>query len=1078
MKPEKSTLAPPLRLDLVNQCLWRGTQMVTLTPKAFTVLRYLMDRPGQLVTKEELLNAAWPEVYVSDAALKVCIRRLRQSLGDASQVPRFIETIPWRGYRFIGHISQAPAPRGQAGERSARQSKNRLRPQSQGQSAAVKKPRAKTVNQRPGAQFSSPGTKGSHAGKETDDQRPEASSSPSQAFNFRSQVPPSPLVGRESVLAQLHSLLSSLLQGERHTIFITGEPGLGKTAIVEAFLAGLNHDPRITVAYGQCVEHYGTGEPYLPILEALEHLCRLAGHEHLVALLNRYAPMWLMQMPALISISERKRLHRELQGTTHDRMLREIAEVFTLMTADKPLVLVIEDLHWSDAATLNLLSFLTRGQHSPRLLLIGTYRADNVTHSDHELLRLVRELSAHGLGEVIPLDFLDEAAILAYLETRFPGSPFLAQLAQALHQRTEGNPLFMVNVVEHLLARRFLCYTDGRWQLCGTLADIQTHIPGSVQAMIDMQAERLTSEEQQILEAASIAGRQFSAAAVAAAMSIPIPTVEEHCTKLARQLHFLQSSDASEWPNGIVSQQYAFIHSLYQSIFYQRIPAGKRAQLHYRIGLQEEQAYTGQTEQIAGELAVHFERGHDFRRAVQYHHRAAETALERYAYREAIAHLTVGLDLLKGIPDSAQQEQQEIVLCSTLGAALTATEGYASIAVERIYSRAYTLWQHAGEISQPFPILLGLWNFSAARADLVTALTQAQQLLALADTAQDSLLLSRAHNALGATLFWQGNLLAAQQHYEHSSTVYDPRCSTSANFVHDPGVLALSSLSVIFAHRGKASQARTRAQEALTLAQQHEHPYSLALARCHVAAMHQVNQDFAAAEEMATAGMRLSDKSGFPYCLACSTIQHGWARAMQSKGRDGIEQIRQGISAYQATGAVLWRAYFLALLAEAQFVAGHTSECFQTITEGLTLAQAHGQLLPLADLYRLKGILTLQEVKQMANHKSQSGAQDCERATGFSSPPATSLTPLPPNEREQEAEGYLLRAVDIAHAQHAKSLELRATISLSRLWYHQGKREIARHTLAPFFADVNTDRKMVAWHEAQELLAALSSSSA
>ena len=1011
MKSEKPSPASSLRLDTVNQCLWSGTRNITLTPKAFLVLRCLMDRPGQLVTKEELLNTAWPEVYVSDAALKVCIRRLRQALGDESQVPRFIETIPWRGYRFIGTVDQQPEENGQQSVTTqSRTQQKRLHTLSQrhmpGQRQAPTRPGAARLPLIPRQDHKSASLLTPH--------------SLTSAFAAAPTAAPY-VVGRDNILSQIHSLLPLLLQGKRQIVFLTGEPGIGKTAVVDAFLARVFADVRFWTVSGQCIERYGTGEPYLPILEALERLCRLPGNARLIAILRQYAPMWLVQMPTLISATEQKRLRRTLQGTSSDRMLREFADALTHLTAEKPLVLSIEDLHWSDSATLDLLSFLTRRHQHSRLLFLGTYRPGVVTENEHPLPSLIRELSTHEECYRIPLGLLDAEAVLTYVTSRFPAGDFLPTLARAVYQRTEGNPLFMVNVVEYLLAQGILRQEHGRWQLHAEGTDIHAIVPTNVQQLLEMQIDRLPANEQQMLEVASVAGMEFSAATVAAALDIPIPTAEEHYTKLTRRFHFLRSLDVSEWPDGTVAQQYAFIHSLYQQVFYQRIPAGKRTQLHARIGQQQELAYGAQAAQIAVELAMHFERGRDFRRAVQYRHHAAEMALQRYAYREAIEHLTIGLELLKATPSSEERVQQEIVICSALGAALTTTQGYASVAVKRTYSRAHALWQHAGITYQPFPVLLGLWGFSQVRAELATALTQAQQLLELANAAQDPLLLSRAHNALGATLFWQGNLVAAKQHYEDSSAIYDPSLTLSADCVHNPGVISLSSLSVIFAYCGDVTQAHRRATEALTLIQQHEHDYSLALARCHIAAMHQVSRDFSATQEMATTAMALATEKGFPYCLACSTIQYGWARAMQTRGREGIEQLSQGIAAYQATGAALWQAYFLSLLAEAQLVAGQTSACLHTVTEGLTLAQARGQLLAEADLYRIKGDLLL----------AQKGRSQKLR------------TPDP----QIEAEGYFLRSLEIARAQQARTLEFRVAIRLGRLWRHRGKIDLARQTL-------------------------------
>lgn len=1046
MKPGKHPPAFSLRLDMINQCVWRGQQSVSLTPKAFRVLRYLMDRPGQLVTKEELLNAAWPQVYVGEAALKVCIRRLRQTLGDESHEPRFIETVPWRGYRFIGAIGNAEA-------QTVRNSESTVQSP---QSTTVHNLKAKTQRS---ALHVSRSTFHVQSTKLKVPAPPPQPQTPKWEAHSTLRAPHAvEPIGRGPELTFINKLLDSTFASERHTLFLTGEPGIGKTTVIEAFLAQTAADARCWTVAGQCIEHYGAGEPYLPLLVALEQLCRLPGNEALLASLRQYAPMWLVQMPTLTSAVEHKRLQRLLQGTTQERMMREFAELLSHLTMEKPLVLVIEDLHWSDTATVDLLAFLTQ-QHSPsRLFIIGTYRPDYVTDSALPLPRLVRELSTHGQCHCIALGFLDEAAVGTYVTRRFPTCAFLPTLTRAVYKRTDGNPLFMVNMIEYLLAQGVLRQEQGQWQLHTELADVHTLIPTNVQQLIEMQIDRLSPDDQHFLEAASVAGMEFSAAAVAAALDAPIPVVEERYTKFARRFHFLRTLGAGEWPNGTVAQQYAFIHSLYQSIFYQRIPAGKRAQLHCRIGQQEEQAYGKHAPQIAVELAVHFERGRNFQRAVHYRRHAAETALQRYAYQEAIEHLTIGLELLKPLPPSDERMQQEISFCSALGTALTATQGYASVAVERTYSRAYSLWQQAGKVTQPFSILLGLWGFANVRADLHTALTIAHQLLETAQTAQNQLWRSLAHNALGSTFFWLGNLSAAQQHYGQSLALNDPAHLVSADFVDTPGVIALSSLSVVFSHLGNFTQAQAYANQALTLAKEQEQHYSLALAQCHIAALHQGRRDFSATQEIAAAGMALSSDKGFPYCLACSTIQHGWARAMLTDGREGIEQIQQGVAAYQATGAVLWQGYFLALLAEAQLIAGQTTECLRTLIDGLTCSEVRGQLIPQAWLYRIKGELLL--AQESKKQKAKIKNQKLEGPT----PHSAFRTP------HSEAEAYFRKAIDIAHAQHAKAIELRAAICLSHLWQQQGKDELAQQLLTPLCEQFDHSQDTADLREAREIL--------
>jgi len=349
-------LFPPFRLDPQNEQLWRAKRLVTLKPKAFAVLRYLVERPGQLVTKDALLAALWADVHVGDAVLKVCLRDIRAALKDNAKAPRFIETIHGRGYRFLPAVTTQPVP---------------------------------------SSQFSVVST------DKTKMQNPQlATGSWRLATN---------LVGREEDLAQLHGWLARALNGERQVVFVTGEPGIGKTTLVEAFLHGLESriqtpeseeqrrsvtgqtlDVQLWIGRGQCLEQYGAGEAYLPVLEALGQLCRDPGNRGVLETLNRYAPTWLSQMPALLSEPELKALRRRAGGATQERMLREMAETVEALTADHGLILWFDDLQWSDYATLDLISYLARRSQPARLLLLGAYRPIDVILNEHPL-KLVKQ---------------------------------------------------------------------------------------------------------------------------------------------------------------------------------------------------------------------------------------------------------------------------------------------------------------------------------------------------------------------------------------------------------------------------------------------------------------------------------------------------------------------------------------------------------------------------------------------------------------------------------------------------------------------------------------------------------------
>ncbi|MBI3801082.1 MAG: AAA family ATPase [Deltaproteobacteria bacterium] len=1000
-------------LDRIGEQLWHRTQLLPVRRKPLAVLRYLVEHAGEMVTKEALLDAVWPSVQVSEGVLTVDIREVRKVLGDDARVPRFIETVHGRGYRFIGKVvsSQYPVASGR-------------------NSAA------------------------SHQQLTTDNW---------QLITH--------LVGRETELAQLHRWLEKALHGERQIVFVTGEPGIGKTTVVEAFLESLapgvqgltsehvqgsrfkgqhiflstQHSalstcdsspqpltPSLWIGRGQCIEQYGAGEAYMPVLEALGRLGREPSGRRLVALLRQHAPLWLTQLPALLTAAEREQLQREVQGATRERMLRELAEALAALTAEHPLVLVLEDLHWSDVSTLELLSVLARRQDPMRLLVIGTYRPVEMLGTGHPLRAVKQELHLHQQCEEQRLGFLTEAHVAEYLTVRLGvgavREPSRQKLACGIHRRTDGNPLFMVNVVNYLLAQG---------ELPESLERIQVEVPESIQQMIENQIDRLSPEEQRRLEVASIVGADFSAAAVAAGLETATGEVEGYCTGFVRREQFLRANGVSEWPDGTVAARYSFLHALYQEVLYQRVPAGQRMALHRGIGERLERAYSNRTQEIAAELAVHFARGREYGKAIQYLHQAGENAIRRSAHREAILHLTKGLELLKTLPNTPERTQQELTLQIALGASLITTKGYAAPEVESTYSRARELCQQVGETSQLFPALRGLWVFYLVQAKLHTARELGEQLLSLAQRAHDSALLLETHRPLGTTLFHLGELTPARAHLEQGIALYNPQQHRSHAFLYgqDPGVISRSYAIFALWFLGYPDQAWQRLHETLTLAKELSHPFSLALALFFAAVAYQLRREGQRVQEQAEEAITLCTGHEFPFWLAKGTILRGWALAEQGQGEEGIVQIRQGLAAYRAIGSELWRPYYLALLAEAYGKVEQPKEGLRVLAEALDAVDKTGERFYAAELYRLKGTLTL---KQSEVRGPQSGVPNTQH-------------PTPSTHAEAEAEAYFVKAIDIARYQKAKSLELRATVSLSRLWQQQGKKAEARQVLAEIY---------------------------
>ena len=597
------------RLDEVNECLWHDTKAIQLRPKAYAILKYLLERPNVLVTKQQLLEDVWPNTFVTDAVLKDGISQLRDALGDDARAPQFIETAHRRGYRFIAEVEEV------------------------------------TEQAIP-----------SHV--------PDASSSVPR-FTTYPQIQKASstgvtILGREDALALIRAWLEKAREADSQIVFVTGEAGIGKTTLVDAFLeqsSALN----LLIARGQCLEQYGAGEAYLPLFDSF---CRLAQAHgpRITDVLRRHAPSWLVEMPGLTSEAERDSMRQKNQGVTRERMLREIAEAIEALTVDTPLILVLEDLHWCDYSTLDLISYLARRREAARLLLIGTYRPVEVIVTEHPLRDVQRELQLHKLSHELPLDYLTEKAVAEFLALKFPAHRFPSRFAKMIHQRTEGNPLFMVNVVEYLVHETIIANLDGAWTLRGDLDEVELEVPESLQHMIEKHIERLTSEEQRILEGASVVGMDCSVVAMSAGLAEDVVHIEEVCDRLARRHHFLLPAYLAELPDGTITPRYRFMHSLYLNVLYRRVAPTRRSQIHGRIGARGEAIYGDRVGEIAAELAVHFEQSRDLSRVVKYLQMAAENAAQRSADHEAVALAKHGLELLKLLPNSVETVERELRL--------------------------------------------------------------------------------------------------------------------------------------------------------------------------------------------------------------------------------------------------------------------------------------------------------------------------------------------------------------------------------------------------------------------------------
>jgi DNA-binding winged helix-turn-helix (wHTH) protein/predicted ATPase len=818
---------------------------------------------------------------------------------------------------------------------------------------------------------------------------------------------PPDLVGRVEELAELERRLAGAVAGVRQLVFVTGEAGIGKTTLVDALLRGVA-GPGVWTARGQCVEHFGAGEAYLPVLEALGRLGRLPRGGEVVAVLARHAPTWLVEMPALLADAELDAVRRRVEGTTRERMLREFAEAVEVITAAQPLVLVLEDLQWSDPSTLDLLSFLARRRGPARLLVVGTYRPQEVDGRAHPLAAVKQELQVHGQCAELALPPLDADQVDEYVAARVGWDPLAPHLGRAVYRATEGNPLFVVNLVDYWTARGEPLETGASGAGCGRDAGpaaVWTGVPDTLREMIERQLDRLPAESRRVLEAASVVGLEFSTAAVAAALEERQEQVDERCEELAERELFLRSRGIDAAASGQIAGRYEFRHGLYRQVLYERLAATRCVRLHRRVGTWQEGAYGALARDRAAELALHFEQGHEPERALHHLGTAAENARRRHAYPEATALLGRALELLSRLPPTAERRRQELALRMALGASLLVTRGYTAPEVRHAYARALELCRHMEDGPELAFALAGLFRFFLLRADFKLARELSEQVLRLAEGAAPALL-QVGHTLAGLPRLALADFAAARTHLEHGVALYDFEQHRGLASEHgdDPGLTSLAFLAIALWSAGLPDAALARVREAEALAARLAAPYGVTFAHTFSAWIHGRRGEAAAAEAHGDAAVRLAAEQGFAFLLAEATVLRGWALAGQGHLEAGIAQMRDGIDAQRAAGAEMGRPSHLALLADAYGKAGRAEEGLRVLEEALATVAETGERSYEADLHRLKGDL----LGQLAQRAGKVGV-------------------------DREAEACLQHAIAIAHAQGARSLELRAALSLARL---------------------------------------------
>jgi DNA-binding winged helix-turn-helix (wHTH) protein/tetratricopeptide (TPR) repeat protein len=915
------------RLSGDGTLLTRDGATVPLAPKVLQTLLALVERAGDVVTKAELLQSIWPDSFIEDTGLTRNISVLRNALRDEGR--QLIVTVPRIGYRFVGTVERQEAPATPA---------------------------------RSDAQLGS--------ARERCDVRSRRGNA---------------IVGREKERALLHAAFAGARDGSGRCVAVTGEPGIGKTTVVEEFLSEVSEPCR--VACGRCSERLAGAEPHLPVLEAIDSL--IADDPVLASWLRRVAPTWYVHV--VPREDEPPSVGRSPEGAlagSAERLMRELTAFLEEVSRDRPLVIFIEDVHWSDESTVDVIAHLAARAGRMAVLLIVTYRPHELTVSNHPFQRLSGELIARGELAELRLDLLTSPDVTRYVRASFADHGVAWDLPAFVYQRTEGNALFMVELVRYL-------------QEHGASSgppDVAGEVPGSLRGMIERTVELLDRGSRELLDLAAVHGYEFESAILARVAGRDPADVEERLQSLDR-VHGLVTVDREHTlPDGSFSMRYRFVHVLYQNSLFSSIAPTRRSDAARRIAESLASAFGSRTDTIAGELAALFEMGRDFWQASTYLLAASRSATRRFAFREASELARRGLACLDapGVNQQLDARRREFDLTFARLIPLASVEGYASSEIEQLTNRLLQLGEGLREATVTSAALGATWVVRMVRGDCRAAKDAGVRMVAEAKTADDKVMLMNGHMQAMIACHHLGEFREAQHHADsaialerHASP--SERCLT----ILDPVVASLAESSRNLWIMGYLARCLEHNDQAVAVGREIRHPDSLAFAWVFRGWIHGYRRDWTTCLAAVEAGIAVASESGSVQTLAWNRGVRGWALAHTGHVDAGLAELTAAIEASRSIMGQVAMPQFGAMVGEILLLRGDVASAERSISQALELSYRQFDRYFDAELHRLSAT--------------------CLLARG----------------QREPALDRLRTAIDVARSQSAATFELRAALELA-----------------------------------------------
>jgi tetratricopeptide (TPR) repeat protein len=756
-------------------------------------------------------------------------------------------------------------------------------------------------------------------------------------------------VGRESELDLLRSAFAAAAGGNSQIITITGEAGIGKTKLIEGFLAELEHArTSCWVLRGRCSERLSETEPFVPVFECLEGILQNKDRTECRRILQAAAPAWLACLDPAAAALE--------QSHSAERFRREFGRFLRSLSEHRPVVLFWDDLHWVDESTVDLLAWLSSHVRDFRALILTAYRPSAVL-SAHPFVSLKLSLERRGECREISLRGLSRADVEAYVKAAFPGNLFPPAFFSAVHERTEGHPLFIRDILRFLTDREIVAPFEDWWRPDGEISGIRSLIPPGAQNMIRLEISQMAADDQRILECAAVQGVNFDAAVVSKVLELDPADVENRLGRLALSRQFVEScGDVGALPPH-ASSRFRFAHVLYQNALYADIVPTRRVTLSLAVAAAliddgAEAAFGG-----AAEIAILLESGRDHERSSQYFGIAARQAISLFAYPEAVILCRRGLKQLFVLAESLQRDASELEFSLILGLALMVTRGYAAPEVENVHRRARELCLRLHDTKRIVRVLWGIHTCLVNAAEFDASLEVAEEMQRIAISRGDADGHVQSLHALGTTLCFMGRVSEGRHALERALEILalsEERTRRSV-YILDTQVACLSMLARALTRMDLPDEALATASASLDRASKLDHPPTLAYAIFWVGWAHHARQEYARACGPLETTMEMSRKYGLPLFLEWGRVLHGSCLAHLGNLTEGVAEIRLSLENQLSMRCMLERPFALTILAEALLLSGERDEAVKVCDEALEIARSTAGKSFVTETNRLRG---------------------------------------------------------------------------------------------------------------------------